>query len=66
MIKDYRIYFENLSFFSFSRLMEAVRQTNDSVMKIIKSNAMTMPMPKRRPAIVAVDNGKGAKGSKSK
>lgn len=48
-----------LSFSSFLRLMEALRQTKESVKRTARSSATIKPMPKKRLVIVAVLKGKG-------
>lgn len=64
IIQDYRIYLENLSLSSFSRLMEAMRRTKESVPK--PQNQLYEICAKKRPIIVTMEKNKAAKASSSK
>lgn len=65
-IEDYRIYFENLSFSSFSHLMEAARPSIKFVIRTSRSMSPIQSTPKKRSMIAAVDKNMGAKDSHSK
>lgn len=68
MFDEYRVFLENLSFLSFSRLMEAERRTNESVRRTSKSNIASRPgpvtrippPPRKRLTVVAVEKGQGS------
>lgn len=72
MIQYYRVYLANLSFFFLFQLMEIGRHTNELVKKtsrassLIRSSLLIRSMPNKKPMIVAIEKGKGAKASNSK
>lgn len=72
MVDEYCVLLENLSFPCFSRLTEALRQTNESVRRTSKPNFANRqfckspspvmrphPPPRKRPIVVAVEKGQG-------
>lgn len=66
MIEEYHLHLENLSFASFSRLMEAARRKNESVRKIVSYNLVIRPSLKKMPLVAAVKRSGGSRGSSSK
>lgn len=72
MPNEYRVYLENLTFLSFSKLIEAVRRTNESVRKpsrpTINSYSGVAPrsFPIKRPVLAAVEDGQEVRPPKSK
>lgn len=59
MNEEYRVFLENLTFSSFSKLMKAARQTNESVRRAPKSSrafSMATPFVKRKQAVAAGEN----------
>lgn len=69
MNDEYLVFLENLTFSSFSKLMEAARRTNESVRRTPKANRIfptTRPFAKRKQAVAAVeaDHGSGPSSHK--
>lgn len=62
MANEYRVYLENLTFLSFSKLMDAARRTNESVRKPSRptisnySRAPSRSSLRKRPVIAVVED----------
>lgn len=60
---DYPVILENLLFSSFSRLIEAMRRTKESMRRTLKPhsancpNPMIRPLPRKRPVVAAFEKG---------
>lgn len=65
MVNEYRVYLENLTFPSFSKLIEAARRTNESVRKPSRSTTSNhsgiapRSFSRKRPVVAAVEDGQG-------
>lgn len=72
MVNEYRVYLENLTFPSFSRLMETARRTNESFRKpsrsVINTHTSVAPRPfhRKRSMIAAVEDSQGARPPRPK
>lgn len=51
MLEECCIFLENLSFQSFSRLMEAVKRTNETVTRTTRPNSISRPSSMIRPPL---------------
>lgn len=72
MANEYQVYLQNLTFPSFSKLVEAARRTNESVRNpsrpAINSHSGVAPrsFPRKRHVIAAIEDGREAKPPRSK
>lgn len=72
MVSEYRVYLENLTFPSFSELMEAAQRTNESIKKPSRpignsySGVAPKPFPRKRLVIAAMEDGREARPPRPK
>lgn len=74
IVEEYRIFLENLSFSSFSKLMEAPRLTKESMHRTSRSSSAARPIhqptvrpaPRKRSIVATIDRDKRSKTFNSK